>query len=115
MYHWEAETEAFLVLSGEALLIVEWQERPLRQWDFVHCPPKMEHVVVGAGDGPCVLLAMSSREKQAFGPYGAYTVDEVARRHGACAEEETQDADVADAAVPKSEPSRYRDGWLPRH
>src|SRR5215207_1336029 len=115
MYHWEAETEAFLVPSGEALLIVEWQERPLRQWDFVHCPPKMEHVVVGAGDGPCVLLAMSSREKQAFGPYGAYTVDEVARRHGACAEEETQDADVADAAVPKSEPSRYRDGWLPRH
>lgn len=113
MYHWETETEAFLVLSGKALLIVEGQERPLRQWDFVHCPPKTEHVVVGAGDGPCVLLAMSSRENQAFGPYGAYTVDEVARRHGACAEEETQDADVADAAVPKSEPSRYRDGWLP--
>jgi uncharacterized cupin superfamily protein len=115
MYHWETETEAFLALSGEALLIVEGQERPLRQWDFVHCPPKTEHVVVGAGDGPCVLLAMSSRENQAFGPYGAYTVDEVARRHGACAEEETQDADVADAAVPKSEPSRYRDGWLPSH
>jgi uncharacterized cupin superfamily protein len=37
MYHWEAEQEDFLVLSGEALLIVEGQERPLKQWDFVHC------------------------------------------------------------------------------
>jgi uncharacterized cupin superfamily protein len=113
MYHWETETEAFLVLSGAALLIVEGQERPLRQWDFVHCPPKTEHVIVGAGDGPCVVLAMSSRENQAFGPYGAYTVDEVARRYGACPDEETQDTDVADAGVPESEPSRYRDGWLP--
>jgi uncharacterized cupin superfamily protein len=113
MYHWETETEAFLVLSGEALLIVEGEERPLRQWDFVHCPPKTEHVVVGAGDGPCVLLAMSSRERQAFGPYGAYTVDEVARRHRACGDEETQDNDVAYARVPDAEWSRYRDGWLP--
>ena len=39
MYHWETETEAFLVLSGEALLIVEGEERPLRQWDFAYCPP----------------------------------------------------------------------------
>lgn len=113
MYHWETEAEAFLVLSGEALLIVEGQERPLRQWDFVHCPPKTQHVIVGAGDGPCVVLAMSSRQNQAFGPYGAYTVDEAARRYGACPNEETQDADVADANVPRSEPSRYRDGWLP--
>jgi uncharacterized cupin superfamily protein len=113
MYHWETETEAFLVLSGEALLIIEGQERPLRQWDFVHCPPKTEHVIVGAGDRPCVVLAMSSRENQAFGPYGAYTVDEVARRYGACSDEETQDGDVAYANVPESEPTRYRDGWLP--
>ena len=75
--------------------------------------PKTEHVIVGAGEGPCVVLAMSSRENQAFGPYGAYTVDEVARRHRACADEETQDGDVAYAHVPKSEPSAYRDGWLP--
>jgi hypothetical protein len=32
-YHWETEQEDFLVLSGEALLVVEGQERPLRQWD----------------------------------------------------------------------------------
>ena len=113
MYHWETETEAFLLLSGEAVLIVEGQERPLRQWDFVHCPPKTGHVIVGAGDGPCVLLAMSSRENQAFGPYGAYTVDETARRYGASVEEDVQDADVAYAHVPKSQPTRYREGWLP--
>jgi uncharacterized cupin superfamily protein len=113
MYHWETETEAFLVLSGEARLIVEGQERPLKQWDFVHCPPKTEHVIVGAGDGPCVVLAMSSRENQQFGPYGEYTVNEIARQYGASPEETTQDTDVADANVPESEPSRYREGWLP--
>jgi uncharacterized cupin superfamily protein len=115
MYHWETEAEAFLVLSGEALLIAEGEERPLRQWDFVHCPPKTEHVVVGAGEGPCVLVAMSSRQNQAFGPYGEYTANEVARRHGASPAETTQDGDVADAAAnwPESQPTRYRDGWLP--
>jgi uncharacterized cupin superfamily protein len=113
MYHWETETEAFLVLAGEALLIVEGQERPLRQWDFVHCPPKAEHVIVGAGDGPCVVLAISSRENQAFGPYGEYTADEVARRYGASVDEDTQDGEVAYAHFPQSTPTRYRDGWLP--
>jgi uncharacterized cupin superfamily protein len=113
MYHWETETEAFLVLSGEALLIVEGQERTLGQWDFVHCPPKTNHVIVGAGSGPCVVLAMSSRENQQFGPYGAYTIDETAQRYGASPDEETQDADVAYANVPRSEYTRYHDGWLP--
>ena len=113
IHHWETETEAFLVLSGEALLIVEGQERPLRQWDFAYCPPKTEHVIVGAGDGPSVVLCMSSRENQAFGPYGVYTVNEVARRYGASPEHDTQDNDIAYANVPESQPSRYREGWLP--
>src|SRR5712691_5979792 len=39
MYHWEADQEAFLVVSGEAVLIIEGEERQLRAWDFVHCPP----------------------------------------------------------------------------
>ena len=58
-YHWETEQEDFLVLAGEALLIVDGQERPLKPWDFVHCPPETRHVFVGAGDGPCVILASS--------------------------------------------------------
>jgi mannose-6-phosphate isomerase-like protein (cupin superfamily) len=40
MYHWETETEAFLVLSGEALLIVEGEERPLRRWDSCTARPR---------------------------------------------------------------------------
>ena len=101
------------MLSGEALLIVEGQERPLRQWDFVHCPPETRHVFVGAGNGPCVILAASSRQFQAEGPWGYYTVDEAARRHDACPDEETQDGGVAYSRVPPSEPTRYRPGLLP--
>ena len=56
MYHWEADQEGFLVLSGKALLIVEGEDRPLRQWDFVHCPPGTKHVIVGAGQVGCVVV-----------------------------------------------------------
>ncbi len=51
-YHWETEQEDFVVLFGEALLVVEGQERRLKQWDFVHCPPETRHAFVGAGEGP---------------------------------------------------------------
>jgi uncharacterized cupin superfamily protein len=114
MYHWEADQEDFLLLSGEALLIIEGQERPLRQWDFVHCPPETQHMIVGAGDAPCIVLAVGGRDhigEPVNG--GAYTVDEVALRHRAGVEEETSDADLAYARFPASEPTRYRDGWLP--
>ncbi len=113
MYHWETEQEDFLVLAGEALLIVEGQERTLRQWDFVHCPPETRHVFVGAGDGPCVILAAGSRQFQATGPWGMYTVDEAARRHGACPDEEAQDSGVAYARFAPSRPTRYRGGLFP--
>jgi uncharacterized cupin superfamily protein len=102
------------VLSGEALLIVEGQERPLRQWDFVHCPPETRHIVLGAGDSPCAVLAIGAREHvDADSNWGAYTVDEVALRQGAGVEEETSDAELAYARFPDTEPTRYRDGWLP--
>ena len=68
--HWEADQEDFLVISVEALLIVEGHERP-------------------------------------------HTVDEAARRHGAGVEEETDDAEVAYARFPETEPTTYRHGWLP--
>jgi uncharacterized cupin superfamily protein len=113
MYHWEADQEGFLVLFGETLLLVEGEERPLRRWDFVHCPPGTRHVFVGAGNGPCGILAMSSREFQATERWGAYVPDETARRHGASVDEETLDAEIAYAKVQSSEPARYRDGWLP--
>jgi uncharacterized cupin superfamily protein len=112
MYHYENDQEDFLVLAGEALLLVEGEERPLRTWDFVHCPAGTNHVIVGAGDEPCVVLAVSSREQQT-GDWGAYTVDEVALEHGAGVEEGTPDAAVAYARFAESEPTRYREGWLP--
>ncbi len=99
-YHWETEQEDFLVLSGQALLIVEGQERPLKQWDFVHCPPETRHVLVGAGDGPCVILAASSRQFQERGPWGFYSVDETAARYNASSPEETQDGERRLRAIP---------------
>src|SRR6476646_5179724 len=58
--------------AGEAILIVEGEERQLKQWDFVHCPPETRHAFVGAGDSPCVLLCASSRQFQKDGPWGFY-------------------------------------------
>jgi uncharacterized cupin superfamily protein len=112
-YHWETEQEDFLVLSGEAVLIVEGQERALRQWDFVHCPPEARHTFVGAGTGPCVLLCVSSRQFQKDGPWGYYCVDETAARAHASSPVETQDGDVAYARFPPSREIAYREGLLP--
>jgi len=113
MYHWEADAEGFLVLSGEGLLIVEGGERPLRQWDYFHCPPRTDHMIVGAGDGPCVVLAVGSRQFMATPEWGGYVADETARRHGAGVERDTNDAAEAYARFEESKPARYRDGWLP--
>jgi uncharacterized cupin superfamily protein len=113
MYHWEADQEDFLVLSGEALLIAEGEERPLQAWDFVHCPVGMNHVIVGAGDGPCVVVAVGARQHQDGEGWGGYTVDEAAVRHNASAEQETTDPKEAYARFPARQPTRYRDGWLP--
>jgi quercetin dioxygenase-like cupin family protein len=59
LYHSEGVQEAFLVLSGECTLIVEEQERALRQRDYFHCPANTRHVFVGAGDGSCRSWATS--------------------------------------------------------
>lgn len=113
MYHWEADQEDFLVLAGEALLIVEGEERPLRQWDLVHCPTGTKHVIVGAGDTPCLVLAVGAREHQPGPDWGGYSVDEAALRHGAGVEQETTDEYEAYARFVKREPTRHREGWLP--
>jgi uncharacterized cupin superfamily protein len=80
------------VLSGECLLIVEEQERPLRQWDYFHCPAGTRHVIVGAGDGPCVVLMIGARlEQEAFG----YPVSEVAAKYDASVSKATSNPDEA--------------------
>jgi uncharacterized cupin superfamily protein len=113
MYHWEADQEDFLVLAGEAVLIVEGEERRLGQWDFVHCPPQTSHTIVGAGDGPCWVLAIGARQNQEGEGWGGYHVSELAARYDASSPEETNDARVAYGRFSQSEPAPYRDGLLP--
>jgi uncharacterized cupin superfamily protein len=103
MYHAEGAQEDFLLLAGECLLIVEGQERPLRAWDFVHCPPEVEHAFVGAGDGPCLLLGVGVRKE---GRSLVYAVNDAARRHGAGVEKETSDGREAYAAFSLPAPVR---------
>ena len=113
MYHWEVDQEDFLVVSGEALLVVEGHERRLRPWDLVHCPPRTEHVIVGAGTTPCVIVAIGARGASTGSEWGGYTVDETALRHGAGVERETTVPAEAYARFPASNLTRYRDGLLP--
>jgi uncharacterized cupin superfamily protein len=113
MYHWEVDQEDFLVVSGEATLIVEGEERPLRAWDFVHCPSRTKHTIVGAGSGPCVVIAVGARQHQEGPDWGGYTVDDVARRHGAGVDKETNAPTEAYAPFTRREHARFREGWLP--
>jgi uncharacterized cupin superfamily protein len=113
MYHWEADQEDFLVVSGEALLIVEGEERSLRPWDLAHCPPGTKHTILGAGDGPCVVIAVGARAHQGGPGWGGYAVDDAALRHSAGAEVETDDPEVAYANVSRRSYTAYRSGWLP--
>ena len=113
MYHWEADQEDFLVLAGEALLIAEGEERPLRRWDLVHCPAGMKHVIVGAGDGPCVVLAVGARDRSRGPDWGGYNADPVASHQGAGVDEDTTDELVAYARFTRRRPSRCREGVLP--
>lgn len=112
LYHWEANQEDFLVLAGEGLLLVEGQERPLRKWDLVHCPPRTKHIILGAGDEPCVVLAVGAREDQSDPGWGGYPVDEIATRRSVGVAEETTDADRAYAGLPHRRPMRAHQQWL---
>jgi uncharacterized cupin superfamily protein len=110
MYHAEdQDQEGFLVLQGEALLLVEGEERPLKAWDFFHCPAGTEHVIVGAGDGPCAVLAVGPRT----GGGVRYPESEFAQRHGAGVERETTQGEEAYASFPEDADVEYRDDWLP--
>lgn len=113
MYHAEAAQEDFLVIDGEALLIVEGQERPLSKWDFVHCPASVAHTIIGGGDGLCRILAVGSRAHWGRVDWILYPVNEVAARHGASVEYETNDVDEAYARFPDARWLAYTEGWLP--
>jgi len=105
-YHHEDNQEGFLVLSGECLAIVEGEEHLLRGWDYLHCPGGTRHVLVGAGDGPCLVLALGAR-RAGEGPT-VYPADATAARHGASVAETTSDPAVAYAGT-----ATFTDGPAP--
>jgi uncharacterized cupin superfamily protein len=97
LYHSEGVQEGFLVLSGECTLVVEDQERTLRQWDYFHCPADTSHVFVGAGDGPCAILMVGARpEVEKL----LYPVSQFAAKYGASVAKETAEPDEAYADWP---------------
>ena len=112
MYHGEEGQEDFLVVFGDCVLVIEGEERHLRQWDFVHCPPWTEHTFVGAGEGQCVIVTVGARKSP--DDRIVYPVNEVAARHGASVETETPLPREAYAPYPR-EPlfQTYRSGDLP--
>jgi uncharacterized cupin superfamily protein len=88
-YHAESDQEGFLVLSGECLAIVEGQERRLRQWDYLHCPPGTRHITIGASVEPCAILMVGARTK---GKVINYPADPVAAAHGASVQHDADNA-----------------------
>ncbi len=101
LYHREQDQEDFLVLAGECIAIVEDEERRLRAWDFLHCPPGTEHIFVGAGDGPCVIFMAGARRHRGT---AVYTRSEVALAHGAGVETESSSSDTPYAPFPRWQP-----------
>ena len=117
MYHRENAQEGFLVITGECVLIVKGEERPLRAWDFFHCPSGTEHVIIGSGSAPAVVLAIGARGRGIGGGI-VYRLSEAAVRYGASVERETKDARDAYAhayaGLPRSKWIKYNEGWLPK-
>ena len=97
------------MVAGECVLLVDEEERPLRAWDFVHCPPGTAHAFVATGDGPCIIVMVGARD--ADWPRGiVYPRSELALRHGVGVEAETTSPPEASAG-----PSGWRherpEGW----
>ena len=92
------------VLRGSGTLVVEGEERPLREWDYFHCPPGVAHVIVG---GPIVVAAFGARQDDRT----EYVADPVAAAHGAAPAQTTTDPRVAYEGWERPTHTRY-DGWL---
>jgi len=111
LYHRENGQEDFLVLAGDCVLLVEGEERELKTWDFFHSPPETEHIIVGAGEGPSVVLAVGRRGLGRKGLF--YPVSELALKHGAGVKKETTKPEEAYESFTGWKRSLYQDGWLP--
>jgi len=117
LYHHEPGQEDFLVLSGECTLIIEGEERLLRSWDFVHCPPRTAHTIVATGNQPALVFGVGARKEKGSARYPADPVA-IAHRAGVPDEsttaQETYDSfgEPAPGPAPDVFSSRLRDGLL---
>ena len=115
-YHRENAQEGFLVVAGECLLIVEEQERTLTTWDYFHCPSGTDHIILGSGEGPAIVVAVGARGREVGGGL-VYPVSELASRHDAGVARETTDPAEAYAEIfaelPRSRFVPYEPGSLP--
>jgi uncharacterized cupin superfamily protein len=108
-YHSEPVQEDFLVLHGECIVILDGEERPLRQWDFLHCPAETAHVFVGAGGGPCAVLMIGSRREDK----AHYPVSDVAAKYDASVASATDQPAEAYADWRREPHRRTRVPWPP--
>jgi uncharacterized cupin superfamily protein len=112
LYHAEPRAqEDFLVVAGRCLLLVEEQERELGAWDFVHCPPGTRHILLGAGTGPSIIVAVGARGRGRSGV--VYPVSALAGGHGASSAAETTRSSEAYEGRGRPRRVRYEQGWLP--
>jgi uncharacterized cupin superfamily protein len=112
LYHREGTQEDFLILAGECLLLIEDEQRLLRAWDFAHSPPGTDHILVGAGNGPCLFLSVGARP----GRGAVFPVSDVARKHEVGVARETTSAEEAYAPYrtnSRGAPTQYHYDWLP--
>ena len=108
-YHAESDQEGFLVLAGECVLIVEGEERRLRQWDYFHCPPGTAHITVGASEEPCAILMLGARTP---GKLLDYIPDPLAAEHGVAVKERVDNSREAYAGQDRTRTS-VRPPWPP--
>jgi uncharacterized cupin superfamily protein len=80
LYHHEAGQEDFLLLRGQCILVIAGTERPIKTWDFIHCPPGTPHAIVASGTEPALVLAVGARKEKGS---ARYPVAPAAIRHGA--------------------------------
>ena len=112
MYHGESGQEDFLVLSGECVPILEGEERRLKAWDFFHCPPMTEHIFVGAGAGPCVIVDDRQAEREDPKRSSIRSTRSPQSTMPASSRETTK-PNEAYARFERGKLTRYREGWLP--
>ena len=113
MYHWEADQEGFFVLSGEAVLVVEGEERPLEAVGLRPLPEGTNHVIVGAGSGRPRCSRSAHGSTRSTTRTGAATSgrDRAASRRGCRGGDDG--SEVAYADVVHRTPTRFREEWLP--